>query len=53
MIFDADNDGMNDIYVCNGIYKDVIDQDFIDFFANDVMSENGYYRAKKRNEADH
>lgn len=37
MIFDADNDGRNDIFVCNGIYQDVTDQDFIDFFANDVI----------------
>ncbi|KYP15561.1 VCBS repeat-containing protein [Flavihumibacter sp. CACIAM 22H1] len=37
LIFDADNDGQNDIYVCNGIYQDVTDQDFIDFFANDVI----------------
>jgi len=37
LMFDADNDGLNDIYVCNGIYNDVTDQDFIDFFANDVM----------------
>ena len=27
----------NDIYICNGIYNDVTDQDFIDFFANDVV----------------
>lgn len=39
LIFDADNDGLNDIYVCNGIYKDVIDQDFIDFFANEVYQK--------------
>ena len=39
LMFDADNDGMNDIYVCNGIYKDVIDQDFIDFFANDIIQK--------------
>jgi hypothetical protein len=39
LIFDADNDGLSDIYVCNGIYKDVIDQDFIDFFANDIMQK--------------
>ncbi|HET9745169.1 MAG TPA: VCBS repeat-containing protein, partial [Chitinophagaceae bacterium] len=39
LIFDADNDGLNDIYVCNGIYKDVIDQDFIDFFANDIIQK--------------
>jgi hypothetical protein len=39
LMFDADNDGLNDIYVCNGIYRDVTDQDFIDFFANDVVAE--------------
>jgi enediyne biosynthesis protein E4 len=37
LMFDADNDGWNDIYICNGIYNDVTDQDFIDFFANEVM----------------
>ena len=39
LMFDADNDGYNDIFVCNGIYNDVIDQDFIDFFANEVLQE--------------
>ena len=39
LIFDADNDGLSDIYVCNGILNDVTDQDFIDFFANDVMQK--------------
>ncbi|MFY8128532.1 MAG: VCBS repeat-containing protein [Chitinophagaceae bacterium] len=39
LIFDADNDGLQDLYVCNGIYKDVIDQDFIDFFANDLYQK--------------
>jgi hypothetical protein len=39
LIFDADNDGLSDIYVCNGIYHDVTDQDFIDFFANDVIQK--------------
>ncbi len=37
LMFDADNDGYNDVYVCNGIYHDVIDQDFIDFFANELV----------------
>ncbi len=36
LMFDADNDAKTDIYVCNGIFHDVINQDFIDFFANEV-----------------
>ncbi|SFU29090.1 Repeat domain-containing protein [Pustulibacterium marinum] len=36
LLFDMDNDGYKDIYVCNGIYHDLTNQDFIDFFANDV-----------------
>lgn len=39
LMFDADNDGLADIYVCNGIYHDVTDQDFIDFFADEVMQQ--------------
>jgi enediyne biosynthesis protein E4 len=39
LMFDADNDGLSDIYVCNGIYHDVTDQDFIDFFADEVMQQ--------------
>ncbi len=39
LIFDADNDGLADIYACNGIYNDVTNQDFIDFFANDVIQK--------------
>jgi hypothetical protein len=39
LVFDADNDSKSDILVCNGIYRDVTDQDFIDFFANEVMQQ--------------
>jgi enediyne biosynthesis protein E4 len=39
LMFDANNDANTDIFVCNGIYKDVTDQDFIDFFANDVIQK--------------
>ncbi len=39
LMFDADNDGYRDIYVCNGVYQDVTDQDFIDFFANDIVQK--------------
>jgi len=37
LIFDADNDGLNDLYVCNGVNKDVTNLDFMQFFANDVI----------------
>lgn len=39
MMFDADNDGFSDLYVCNGIYHDLINQDFLDFTANDIMQQ--------------
>ncbi len=31
LIFDMDNDGFKDIFVANGIYKDLLDQDYINF----------------------
>jgi enediyne biosynthesis protein E4 len=37
LLFDADNDGLSDIYITNGIYHDLTDQDFINFFANDIV----------------
>ena len=37
LFFDADNDGFNDIYVCNGINHDVTNLDFMDFFADDIV----------------
>ena len=39
LMFDADNDGHNDIYVCNGVNRDVTNLDFMDFFANDVIQK--------------
>ncbi|WP_375581367.1 VCBS repeat-containing protein [Marivirga tractuosa] len=37
LMFDANMSGYNDIFVCNGVYQDVTDADFMDFFANDVV----------------
>jgi hypothetical protein len=34
LIFDLDNDGWKDLYVCNGIRHDLTDQDFLEFFSN-------------------
>ncbi|MGZ5247836.1 MAG: CRTAC1 family protein, partial [Flavitalea sp.] len=39
LMFDADNNGFIDIYVCNGIARDLTNQDFIDFFANDIVKD--------------
>lgn len=35
LIADLDNDTYKDIYVSNGIYKDLLDQDYINFYSND------------------
>lgn len=39
LVFDMDNDGFKDIFVSNGIYHDLTNQDFMDFFANDILQE--------------
>ncbi len=39
LFLDADNDGLNDIYVCNGVNRDVTNLDFMDFFANDIIQK--------------
>ena len=39
IMFDMNNDGYIDIFVSNGIYHDLTNQDFIDFFANDIIQK--------------
>ncbi|RMG21136.1 MAG: hypothetical protein D6730_18815 [Bacteroidetes bacterium] len=34
LIMDMDNDGLKDIFVANGIYKDLTDQDYINFYSD-------------------
>ena len=48
LLFDTDNDGLNDIYVCNGVNRDVTNLDFMDFFANDVIQKMVDDREKGR-----
>lgn len=37
LIMDLDNDGLKDLYVANGIYQDLTDQDYIQYFSNRDM----------------
>ncbi|MEJ1241760.1 VCBS repeat-containing protein [Chryseolinea sp. T2] len=39
LVFDMDNDGLKDIFVANGIYKDLLDQDYVHFSANPDIIE--------------
>lgn len=39
LMADFDNDSRRDLLVCNGIYKDVTDQDFLNFLSNDANME--------------
>jgi len=34
LMTDLDNDGLKDIFIANGIYKDLTDQDYIKYFSN-------------------
>ena len=36
LMFDMDNDGWNDIFVCNGVNRDVTNLDFMNFFADET-----------------
>ena len=37
--FDFNNDGWKDIFVCNGLYRDLTDQDFLAFFSNEATMQ--------------
>lgn len=37
LIFDMDNDGLKDIFVANGIYQDLTNQDYLQYISNDEV----------------
>lgn len=40
LIFDMNNDGLKDIFVSNGVYKDLLDRDYLTYMANDEQVRN-------------
>lgn len=40
MIFDMDNDGLRDVFIANGIYKDLLDRDYLAYMANTERIRN-------------
>lgn len=44
LLFDMDNDGLKDIFISNGIYKDLLDRDYLTYMANEerirIMIQN-------------
>ncbi|MEM1216891.1 MAG: CRTAC1 family protein, partial [Bacteroidota bacterium] len=46
LFFDMDNDGNKDLFIANGIYRDLTDQDYLQYIANEsviqsIVSETG------------
>jgi len=37
LIFDLDNDGQKDLFIANGIYKDLTNQDYLNYIANEQV----------------
>ena len=37
LLFDMNNDGLNDIFVANGIFKDLLDRDYLAYMANETQ----------------
>ncbi|MFK7812051.1 MAG: VCBS repeat-containing protein [Maribacter sp.] len=47
LLFDMNNDGLRDIYVSNGVYKDLLDRDYLNYEANDETIKNRLNSSEK------
>jgi enediyne biosynthesis protein E4 len=47
LIMDLDNDGWKDIFVANGIYKDLLDRDYLDFYSDPSVMRSMIKTEKK------
>lgn len=47
LIADFDNDGLKDIFVANGIYKDLTDLDYVNFYADPLTAKKLYEKKGK------
>jgi hypothetical protein len=47
LIFDMNNDGLRDIFVSNGIYKDLLDRDYLTYEANEETIRNRVQKKEK------
>lgn len=47
LIFDMDNDGLKDIFISNGIYKDLLDRDYLAYDANEEKIRNRIAKQEK------
>ncbi|MCC6288237.1 MAG: VCBS repeat-containing protein [Chitinophagaceae bacterium] len=53
LIFDFENDGKKDIYVSNGILKDITSMDFLEFEANQAIGMRGGQKIDYKNLISH
>ena len=40
LIFDADNDGFKDLFIANGIYQDLTNQDYLQYISNEEVAKS-------------
>jgi hypothetical protein len=48
LMFDMDNDGLRDIFISNGIYKDLLDRDYLAYEANEETIKSRIKNQEKK-----